>query len=72
MSKPKTPRKSRRRCRSCKGTGVLFFCYESEEGDAGRSTIERCDFCRRYKSDRTASLAVQRVWRSACNKTSRR
>lgn len=54
-------------CKACRGEGVFFFTeaaiVDPDGGEHIGSTIERCEFCKRFASDKEASLHVQAVFR---------
>jgi hypothetical protein len=57
---------AKKQCKNCGGTGVLFFRHSDDPSNdtPNIATIERCDVCRRFKTDHTASKAVERMWKS--------
>lgn len=57
---------AKNKCKSCKGCGVLFFRIDNNpmHDYPNIATIERCDVCMRFKTDHTASKAVEKVWRA--------
>ncbi len=59
--------KKTEKCKSCGGSGVLFFSYSGVDNYGkeaySKATIERCDSCKRFKNDHTASKAVEKIWK---------
>lgn len=58
--------KKTKRCKECRGTGVMFFLYMKEGTSTRlirRAAIQRCDTCCKHKDDWAASRAAQRKLR---------